>query len=277
MKIRELRAEITSMLSPSAEASTDASVLIMKVLNIGKTQLILGDDEVPDSVHKEILGYAVRVVNGEPVQYVVGECEFMSLRFKVKSGVLIPRADTEILVETVISRLKNQKRPLIYDLCCGSGCIGISLAKYIDDASVFLADISPVALEVSKQNAELCGVSDRVTVISMDVTKDVISAAADCIVSNPPYIKTAVLATLDKKVRGFEPRLALDGGGDGLDFYRRIIKTAVVKDGGLLAFEIGYDQGAEVSALMKNSGYGNVEIISDIEKRDRVVLGYKML
>ncbi len=277
MKIRELRAEITSMLSPSAEASTDASVLIMKVLGITKTQLILGDAEVSDSTYREILGYAARVASGEPVQYVVGECEFMSLRFKVKNGVLIPRADTEILVEAVISRLNNKKNPLIYDLCCGSGCIGISLAKYIDDASVFLADISPVALDVSKQNAELCGVSDRVTVISADVTKDVISDAADCIVSNPPYIKTDVLCTLDKKVRDFEPRLALDGGGDGLDFYRRIIKTAVLKDGGLLAFEIGYDQGAEVSALMKNGGYRNVEIIRDIENRDRVVLGYKML
>lgn len=277
MKIRELRAEITSMLSPSAEASTDASVLIMKVLGINKTQLILGDAEVSDSAYREILGYAARVAGGEPVQYVVGECEFMSLRFKVKNGVLIPRADTEILVEAVISRLNSQKNPLIYDLCCGSGCIGISLAKYIDDASVFLADISPVALDVSKQNAELCGVSDRVTVISADVTKDVISDAANCIVSNPPYIKTDVLCTLDKKVRDFEPRLALDGGGDGLDFYRRIIKTAVLKDGGLLAFEIGYDQGAEVSALMKNGSYRNVEIIRDIENRDRVVLGYKML
>lgn len=277
MKIKELRTEITSMLSPSSEASADASVLIMKVLNIDKTHLILGDAEVSDSAYRKILGYAGRVASGEPVRYVVGECEFMSLRFKVKNGVLIPRADTEILVEAVISRLKSKKRPLIYDLCCGSGCIGISLAKYIDDAFVFLADISPAALDVSKQNAELCGVSDRVTVISMDVTKDVIPEASDCIVSNPPYIKTDVLGTLDKKVLSFEPRLALDGGGDGLDFYRRIIKNAVLKDGGLLAFEIGYDQGAEVSELMKSGGYHNVEIIRDIESRDRVVLGYRML
>lgn len=276
MNVKELRAEIIKKLSPSEEAASDASVIITEALNIDKTQLVIGDRSVSDEECAKIRSYAERAANGEPVRYIVGECEFMSLKFKVKKGVLIPRTDTEVLVETVIENLKGSVKPLIYDLCCGSGCIGLSLAKYISDASVVLADISPDAIETSRINAQRLGINDRVRIITLDVTKEVMPKEADCVVSNPPYIESDMISALDRKVRCFEPSLALDGGRDGLDFYRAIAKTAALKKGGLLAFEIGYNQGSAVSSLMQESGYRDVKVIKDLEDRDRVVTGYKI-
>lgn len=277
MTIKELRTEITKMLLHSDEASADASIIIMHSLGIDKTRLILGNAQVSDSDYKKVLALAERAAGGEPVQYIVGECEFMSLPFKIKKGVLIPRPDTEVLVEAVTDRLNLTESPQICDICCGSGCIGLSLVRYLPTAFATLLDISSTAVEVSTENARSLNLSSRCKILTSDITKDPIEGEFDCVVSNPPYIKTEVIETLDRKVVGFEPHLALDGGDDGLDFYRIISQKAPLKPKGLLAFEIGFDQGDAVSKIMNDLGYTHIEIIKDIENRDRVVLGYNKL
>lgn len=277
MTIKELRTEITKMLLPSDEASADASVIILHALGIDKTRLILGGDQVSHADYDKVLALAQRAAEGEPVQYIVGECEFMSLPFKVKKGVLIPRPDTEVLVEAVTDRLSRTENPQICDICCGSGCIGLSLVRYLPTAFATLLDISPTAVEVSAENAKSLNLSSRCKILTADITKDSVEGEFDCVVSNPPYIKSEIVETLDRKVVGYEPHLALDGGYDGLDFYRIISQKAPLKPKGLLAFEIGFDQGEAVSKIMSDLGYTRIEVIQDIENRDRVVLGYKKL
>lgn len=274
MRLRQLRAEIVSRLSASGddEASADASVLIMNALNIGKTRLLLGEEEVCEADIKRIYADAKRAAEGEPVQYITGRCEFMSLEFEVCRGVLIPRADTEVLVETALERLSNRKAA-VWDLCCGSGCVGLSIAAYNKNVTVTLADVSDTALEVSARNAERLGLSHRIRIVKFDVLRDSMAEAADTVVSNPPYIRRADIEGLDKKVRSYEPRLALDGGEDGLMFYRRIASAAKIKRGGFIAFETGYDQGRDVEKILCNCGYIKTEIIADAEGRGRVVCG----
>lgn len=274
MKLRQLRAEIVSRLSAAGddEASADASMLIMNALNIDKTRLLLGEEEVCEADIKRICTEVKRAAEGEPVQYITGRCEFMSLEFEVCRGVLIPRADTEVLVETALERL-NKRIAVVWDLCCGSGCVGLSIAAYNKNVTVTLADVSDTALEVSARNAERLGLSHRVRIVKFDVLRDSMSEAADAVVSNPPYIRRADIDDLDKKVRNYEPRLALDGGEDGLVFYRRIAETAEIKSGGFIAFETGYDQGREVENILRNCGYTETEVIADTERRDRVACG----
>ncbi len=274
MRLRQLRTEIVSRLSAAGddEASADAAVLIMNALNIDKTHLLLGEDEVGESDIKRIYADAERAAEGEPVQYITGRCEFMSLEFEVCHGVLIPRADTEVLVEAALKRLPDRKA-VVWDLCCGSGCVGLSVAAYNKNVTVTLADVSDTALEVSARNAEKLGISRRVRIVKSDVLRDNMSEAADAVVSNPPYIRRGDIDCLEKKVRGYEPRLALDGGEDGLMFYRRIASAAKIKSGGFIAFEIGYDQGRDVEKILRHCGYIKTEIIADTEGRSRVVCG----
>lgn len=275
MNVKDLRHIITNRLKPAevADAAAISAVLIMRCFNLTKTQLIIGDYEPSENEMTLIEEWTRRAESGEPVQYIVGETEFMSLNFKVNSGVLIPRADTETLVSVALEKLKNLKSPQIWDLCCGSGCIGISLAHYKKDLSVTLADISNAALDVSRENIKVHNLTDRVKAVRFDVLKDEMPCAADCIVSNPPYIAHNVIDGLDKNVRCFEPKLALDGGVDGLDFYRKIAANAKLKSGGFLVFEIGFDQKYAVEEIMKQNNYHNISTINDIENRPRVVLG----
>ncbi len=275
MNVKELRTEVIRLLeeSGSDSASADAGLIIMHSLKINKTRLLMGDMSVRDDEAEIVRNFAKRCAEGEPVQYITGKCEFMSLPFTVNPDVLIPRADTETLVEAVMQRLDKGQNLSVLDVCCGSGCIGISLACYMPNISVTAIDVSESALAVARENAENNGVSDRICFEKTDVMKKCLRADTDCIVSNPPYIKTAVVKGLDSKVRCFEPEIALDGGESGLDFYERITKTAGLKDGGLLAFEIGYDQGNAVFEILKRNGYVDIEIITDLEGRDRVVLG----
>ena len=270
MNVRELRVR-TSADGPRC----DVDLIIADILDIDKTALLMGDVEVGDESLKKIYNGLERLKSGEPVQYIIGKCEFMSLPFQVGKGVLIPRADTEILVETLLKRLDTQKPLYIADVCCGSGCIGISLAHYLKNVEVLLADISDTALEITQRNAEKNGIGGRYEICKIDVLKEFPCGEFDCIVSNPPYIRTDVIDKLDKNVRDFEPRLALDGGTDGLRFYRKIAANAKLKSGGILAFETGYDQGKEVANILEDSGFRNIEVITDIEDRERVVIGTK--
>lgn len=273
MVIDELVRNAAAQLTDNARF--EAEQIVMKALDIDRTQLLInGKKTAGKNDINAVNEMLVRRKNGEPLQYILGECEFMSLPFYVESGVLIPRADTETLVETVIEEAKSDAK--ILDICSGSGCIGISLAHYIKDATVTMLDISDKAMNVSEKNIALNGVQDRVTVIKCDILNEIPQGEYDVIVSNPPYIETAVIDKLQTEVKDYEPRLALDGGGDGLVFYRRITDTApqMLNENGILALEIGFDQGKSVSELMKKN-FEDIKVTKDLAGNDRVVIGRK--
>ncbi len=214
-----------------------------------------------------------RRLNREPLQYILGEWEFYGLPFYVGEGVLIPRPDTETAVEEAIKILENIKNPTVFDLCAGSGCIGITIAKKTD-VEVKMFEKSPIALEYLLKNLRLNGVNAEA--LEYDVLGEPYGGIkADLIVSNPPYIRPEVIETLEPEVRK-EPVMALDGGGDGLLFYRHITaawKRALKPDGWLL-FEIGFDQAEEVTKIMQAEGFCDIRVIKDFSHNDRVVLGH---
>lgn len=212
-----------------------------------------------------------RILNGEPIQYVLGKTEFMSLPFKVTPDVLIPRQDTETLVEWAISNL--EKGDKVLDLCTGSGCIAISVSKHAS-ACVNALDISESALEIARENAKLNDAD--ITFIKGDAHAFCGLSDLDMILSNPPYIESKTVLELEKKVKDFEPRLALDGGSDGLDFYEDIAINSkkMLKNGGFLAVEIGYNQAEAVSEIFDRV-FGNSSVIIDLCKNARVVYSKK--
>lgn len=209
---------------------------------------------------------------GMPIAYITGEKEFMGLMFHVDEHTLIPRPDTETIVETIIEENPFES-PTITDLCCGTGCIGISLAHYIKNSTVTMWDVSEGALKVAEKNILRHSLKGRVKAEKGDVLKDNYPKS-DIIVSNPPYIEDSIADTLE--VSKYEPHLALKGGADGLDFYKAMIPKAyeALNEGGMLAFEIGYDQGLAVQKLMEEY-FTNVKIKKDYGNNDRMVYGYK--
>ncbi len=207
-----------------------------------------------------------------PLGYIFGKTEFFGIPIKVTKDVLIPRLDTEILVEKVIKDINNSVDNLkILDIGTGSGAIAIAIAKNTNSA-VTAVDISQPALDIARANAQNNGVC--VEFVHSNLFENLIGRKFDIIVSNPPYIETEVIKTLDDEVRNNEPHLALDGGADGLAFYRKIVEKApmFLKNGGKLYFEIGYNQAEAVEKLMQNS-FKDIEILKDYENNDRVVLG----
>lgn len=254
-----------------AEAKTDAWILLEMTAKIDRSFYYLHteDEILPEQLSEYELVLKKRAEH-IPVQYIVGETEFMGLPFKVNSNVLIPRQDTETLVEEALKRLKPGMKVL--DLCTGSGCIIISIVYYGASIEGFASDISRYAINVAKENAK----NNRVSVIfETGDLFDHIKGKYDMIVSNPPYIRTDEILKLMPEVQNFEPIQALDGREDGLYFYRRIVAEAanyLEKDGYLL-FEIGFDQAEDVSALMKQAGYQDVRVIKDLAGNDRVVGG----
>lgn len=253
-------------------AVLDTQLLMCHVTGMDKLKLLVSGDMLLDQAdEQQFIQLIDRRKNGEPVQYILGRCEFMSLDFDVNPHVLIPRPDTETLVEAVLERLDGGN---ILEIGSGSGCIPISLAYYNKNINAVSMDISPMATRTARFNAARYLVEDRVQFITKSVF-DGIDGMYDCIVSNPPYIETDVVPTLQIEVQK-EPVLALDGGKDGLDFYRYIVQNAPehLRQGGLLAFEIGFEQGKAVSDLMQ-SDFEKVEIIKDLAGLDRVVLGYR--
>lgn len=250
----------------------DAAAIACGLFGCDRGGLILKmKEEVDADTAAKFTSCIEKAKSGMPVAYILGRKEFYSLDFIVTPDVLIPRPDTEILVENIIP-LAGGKRVL--DICCGSGCIGISIAKNADCALAMI-DISEKALEITEKNCALNEVSAQL--FKKDILNENIDGECDIIVSNPPYIESDVVLTLEKNVRDFEPHLALDGGGDGLCFYPVIAKKAfnsLVK-GGTLAFEIGYNQGKAVYDILVNCGFENVKIIKDYAGNDRVVSGIK--
>ena len=260
------------------DAKTDARLLLEYACKTDRNALYLqGDKEIEtkeENLYYELIGRRAEHV---PLQYLTGEQEFMGLTFLVNESVLIPRQDTECLVEIVLKHLHDGMH--ILDMCTGSGCILISLLHYSNDCVGVGVDLSEKALAVAKKNAKNLGnngISDNMnaTFLQSDLFENV-DGKFDIIVSNPPYIKTEVIDTLMPEVKDFEPMMALDGTEDGLEFYRRIIKEAkaYLNRGGQLFFEIGYDQGEEVSNLMQESGYVDVFVKKDLAGLDRVVYG----
>lgn len=286
---------ITSLKKAENEAPVfEAGAMLCNLLKMDRAFLYSrGDHIISSDVSVKYLEHIKKRSQGYPLQYITGHQEFMSLDFKVTEDVLIPRQDTEILVETVIEYAKRSpaKTLRILDIGTGSGCIAISLANYIKNCLVTAIDVSPGALETARYNAQANGVKAKIAFMEIDIlnanTNDLkgfcssappidASHGFDIIVSNPPYIPSAEIPLLQKEVRDHEPKNALDGGEDGLDFYREIIKKSslLLSKGGLLAFETGYNQAHDVKGLMGKMSF-NVTIHNDLSGIARVVAGVR--
>ncbi len=255
------------------EAKLDARLLLEYVCGTDHSTLYAHPDkEVSDeeaSKYEELLS---RREKREPVAYILGKWDFMGLSFNVSKDVLIPEQDTEVLVEEALRYCEDGMRVL--DLCTGSGCIALSILNYTNDTNAVCTDISEDALVVAKNNAKALGFTDRAEFIKTDLFPDEGTGKFDVIVSNPPYIETAVIDTLAPEVKDYEPMLALDGSSDGLAFYRRIVSKAgdYLFSSGYLIMEIGYDQAEAVKALLTENGkYHDIEVIKDYAGNDRVV------
>lgn len=256
-------------------------LLLSYILEMKKEYLIINStQELKDEEIEQLKKGVKRLLNNEPIQYIIGSQEFMGLKFLVNGNTLIPRCDTEILVEEAINIIKKEKYTQILDLCTGSGAIGISIAKKIENCKVLLTDISYDALKIAEKNCKLNKVTEKIKVLQSDLFKNLEkSNKFHIIVSNPPYIKTKVINTLDKQVQK-EPLIALDGGEDGLNVYRKIITNAYkyLNDNGYLCLEIGYDQKEEVISLIKKTNkYDNIYSRKDLSGNDRVVICQKSI
>jgi release factor glutamine methyltransferase len=250
-----------------------ARLLLQYTLKQSREYLIIYDQkELTKSQENEYMQNVDLLINGTPLQHITHFQEFMKLNFFVNENVLIPRQDTECLVEEVIGITKRLTRPIILDLCTGSGAIAVSIAKYAPNSIVYASDISDKALEVAKKNAEDNGVEIRF--IESDLFEKIPDMRFDIIVSNPPYIKKHEIKNLDKEVQN-EPIIALNGGIDGLRFYYKILNKAYnfMKYNGYLCLEIGYDQKEEVLDIIKETGkYSSTYSKKDLAGNDRIVV-----
>jgi release factor glutamine methyltransferase len=269
----------------SPSAILDAQLLLLhgygvQGIAMNKIKLITNcNDIIPESIHDLYIKFIEQRAQGKPVQYITGKQEFMGIEFEVSEKVLIPRGDTEIIVEKLLELANKSTTLNIIDMCTGTGAIAISLAHFLPKAMVAAVDISEAALECCSRNIIKQGLQNSVRAIKSNLFEDLTSLkltnSIDIVVSNPPYIPTVDIAGLSVNVKDFEPMLALDGGTDGLDFYRSIIHDAVIylKSGGILAFEIGYNQGQHIMDIIKENGsYYDLECFKDLAGFDRCII-----
>lgn len=267
------------------DATTDAFYLLEFLTSMTRKDYLLQmETEIPQNIYLEYMELVERRATREPLQHITGVQEFMGIQFQVNSHVLIPRQDTELLVEHTVEAIRNmhilqQNNQIQYlDICTGSACIPISVAVHskleTSQLAITASDISLQALEIATTNVRK--IAPQIELLHSDLF-DEIDGMYDVISSNPPYIVSSVLPTLEVEVRDYDPSLALDGGEDGLEFYRRIIEGCHkhLKVGGILLFEIGYDQGQAVSELMVQHGFRSVEVLQDLANLDRVVKGVR--
>ena len=268
------------------EARLDAWLLLEYVTGISRALYYADPGKMLEKEKAEEYRQLIRQrAEHIPLQHITHQAYFMGFEFYVNENVLIPRQDTETLVEKALEILQRQDKPRILDMCTGSGCILLSILAMKENAIGTGADVSDKALLVAKRNAEGLNVADRAEFVESDLflspffkeTTGKEVPLYDILISNPPYIRSAVIDDLMEEVKGHDPRIALDGHEDGLYFYRRIVSEgkAYLREEGWMLFEIGYDQGEDVSTLLKEAGFIHVQVIKDLAGLDRVVLGQK--
>lgn len=294
MKVKELLQQqtekmVAAVTEETAEAKTTEAqevcrLLLAFVLQCQPKELRFNREKAVSGLQQQqFIALCEKAAAGYPVQYLVGEQEFMSLPFAVGEGVLIPRWETELLVEKALNLLPSNTPILAADICTGSGAIGVSLCYYLPACYCFAVDISEKALHFARKNSERNKVADRMAFLQGDLLmplqerqRQYPSFALDIILSNPPYVTKEEMVQLPRNVH-YEPSLALYGGEDGLDFYRRLAKEspALLKQGGWLCVECGYQQGQAIAYLWEQNGFTNVDILPDYAGKDRMVIGQK--
>ncbi|KOR26267.1 peptide chain release factor N(5)-glutamine methyltransferase [Clostridium sporogenes] len=254
----------------------DTQLLLGKILNKDRLFILTNPDyHIEEEERKKYFQLIDLRKNKMPIKYILGTTEFMGLDFNIKEGVLIPRPDTEILVETVFEEIKNKNYKKVCDVCCGSGIIGITIGHALNNTEIICYDIEDIPCNITKENILKHNLQDRVEVIKSDLLTEAIKEKRkfDVIVSNPPYIREEVIETLMDDVKKYEPFEALCGGSDGLFFYKGIIKQSleVLNNGGTIAFEIGHDQKMQVSHILHEYGFKDILCIKDLAGNDRVI------
>ena len=279
MNIKEIRKiAIENLIKSNIEdANTKISILLQYLLSMSKTEIMLHENmELDETQKEEIFKRVEEIIEGKPIQYITHHQEFMGLDFYVDENVLIPQPDTEILVEEVLHMINRKNENIrILDLCTGSGAIAVSIENYALDRNIikiYASDICAEALEIARKNAILNNEETNIRFIKSNMFEN-INDKFDIIVSNPPYIETQTIANLSKEVQN-EPHIALDGGEDGLDFYRIIAKEAKkhLNRNGWILLEIGYNQKESVSNLLQEEKYENITCIKDLNGNDRVIM-----
>jgi len=277
MKVKDLRKKLADELACCAfeEAEFEADCMVADLIGVNNSTLrIIGEKEAGDEIINKANSFVLRRLNGEPLQYILGKWEFYGLEFFVGEGVLIPRPETELLVDIALKFAENKKKLSVFDLCSGSGCIGITVAKLLSDSDVTVLEKSDKALAYLIKNKEFNS-ADNLTVVKGDLFDGAGlfgGKMCDILLSNPPYIRSNVIPTLQREVLS-EPEMALDGGADGLDFYRAIAKkwSSCVKADGMVAVEIGEEQGNDVSSIFAEY-FSDVDVIKDFSGNDRIVI-----
>ncbi len=258
-----------------------AEILLRDIIGFSRADLFTNPDSAPEqSTIEKYKEYIRRRSSREPLQYITGTTEFYNITIKCDPRALIPRPETEILVETVIDRLRGIESPAILDIGTGSGNIAIALVKNINGSEITGIDISDDALDLARSNAEINGFSDRIRFQNVNIEDRALTdrlGKYNCVVSNPPYVSEDQKSVLQPEVTKFEPEIALFSSGDPLRFYKIIISRAddLLLSGGLLAFEVGMGQAGEVGELMELSKLVKIEIINDLAGIERIIIGYK--
>lgn len=258
-------------------------LLLAYLLDVDKTYIYIhNNEEVPSSVEDKYFSLIDERRKGYPIQYILKEKEFMGISFYIEEGVLIPRPDTEILVQYVLDYIdeKYKERDIkIVELGTGSGCISLSIAYYKKNVFVYSVDIDKKANAVAEENSKRLKLPGRVKILEGDLFQGIknmgLKNSVDIIVSNPPYIPEDEIFGLQDEIKKYEPLWALDGGEDGLDYYRRIIPQSkeYLKNRGILVFEMGFDQGRKIKELMEKENFRNINILKDLQGLDRVITG----
>jgi release factor glutamine methyltransferase len=272
--------EISQLFSEAGleDPAKEATTIITEALQIGKTDFYTNTRTLDENISKRIDTFAIRRIQGEPLQYIIGHILFYGLTIHVGKGVLIPRPETELLVEETIRIMKQRKPPqTVLDLCTGTGCIALALAKEYPQAKIYGVDRSTSALSYAIRNARGNEI-DNATFMEGDLFSifgnDV---KFDCIISNPPYVRRADIPRLQREI-GYEPVEALDGGDDGLDYYRIIIKDAPrhLNSSGVMVLEIGFDQADDIQRIAEYNGYKNITFLKDYAGIRRIFVSYNV-